>query len=61
MACGIGLGLIAIAREGISFAMLRRMEDDDESSEDVLDEVRELVEELEHESEAARESTAVSR
>jgi uncharacterized protein (TIRG00374 family) len=61
MACGIGLGLIAIAREGISFAMLRRMQDDDESSEDALEEVRELVEELEHEPEAAREGAAVSR
>ena len=61
IACGVGLGLIAIAREGISFAMLRRMEDDDESSEDVLGEVHELVEELEHESEAAREGAAVSR
>ncbi len=61
MACGIGLGLIAIAREGISFAMLRRMEDDEQSSEDVLEEVREMVEELEHESEAAREGAAVSR
>ena len=61
MACGIGLGLIAIAREGISFAMLRRMQDDEDSSEDALEEVRELVEELEHESEAAREGAAVSR
>ena len=63
MACGIGLGLIAIAREGISVAMLRRMEDDDDSSEDALEEVRELVEELEleHESEAAREGAAVPR
>jgi uncharacterized protein (TIRG00374 family) len=61
IACGVGLGLIAIAREGISFAMLRRMEDDEDSSEDVLGEVDELVEELEHESEAAREGAAVSR
>ena len=61
IACGVGLGLLAIAREGISFAMLRRMEDDDDSSEDVVDEVRELVEELEHESEAAREGAAVPR
>ena len=45
---------------GISFAMLRRMEDDDESSETSLGEVDELVEELEHESEP-RESAAVSR
>jgi uncharacterized protein (TIRG00374 family) len=61
MACGIGLGLIAIAREGISFAMLRRMESEEDSSEDALEEVHELVEELEHESEAAREGAAVSR
>jgi uncharacterized protein (TIRG00374 family) len=62
MACGVGLGLIAIAREGISFAVLRRMDDeDDDSSEDALDEVRELIDELEHDSEAAREGAAVSR
>jgi uncharacterized protein (TIRG00374 family) len=61
IACGVGLGLIAIAREGISFAMLRRMEEDDDSSDDVLGEVRELVEDLEHESEAAHEGAAVSR
>jgi len=64
MACGIGLGLIAIAREGISFAMLRRMEDQEQSStENVVEEVHELVEELdgETEPEAARESAAVSR
>ena len=64
MACGIGLGLIAIAREGISVAMLRRMEDDEQSSsENAVEEVHELVEELdrETESEAARESAAVPR
>jgi uncharacterized protein (TIRG00374 family) len=64
MACGIGLGLIAIAREGISFAMLRRMEDQEQSStENVVEEVDELVEELdgETEPEAAREGAAVSR
>ena len=62
MACGIGLGLIAIAREGISVAMLRRMEDEEESSQDAVAEVREMVTELEHEdSEAAREGAAVSR
>lgn len=61
MACGIGLGLIAIAREGISLAMLRRMQDDEQSSENAL----EMIEDLEHgadsEAEAARESSAVSR
>ena len=63
MVCGIGLGLLAIAREGISFAMLRRMEDDQESSENAVAEVREMVEDLEDESEpeAVREGTAVSR
>ncbi len=64
MACGIGLGLVALAREGISFAMLRRMEDDDRSSEDVLEGVHEMIEELDEadsQPEAARESAAVSR
>ncbi len=63
MACGIGLGLLAIAREGISFAMLRRMEDDEDSSEDAVAEVREMVGDLDgaSEPEAAREGAAVSR
>jgi len=65
MACGISLGLIAIAREGISFAVLRRMEDDEESAENALEEVREMVEDFDHEHEtepeAAREGAAVSR
>lgn len=60
MACGVGLGLIAIAREGISFAMLRRMEGDEGSTEDALEGVREMVEELEEEA-AAREGAAVPR
>ena len=59
MACGVGLGLIAIAREGISVAMLRRMQDEQASSEDALEGVREMVEDLEHE--AAREGAAVPR
>jgi uncharacterized membrane protein YbhN (UPF0104 family) len=59
MACGIGLGLIALAREGISVAMLRRMQDEDESSEDALEEVGEIAEELDRE--AAREGAPVSR
>ena len=41
MACGIGLGVIALAREGISLAMLRRMRDEQESAEDALEEVPE--------------------
>jgi uncharacterized protein (TIRG00374 family) len=65
MACGISLGLLAIAREGISFAMLRRMEDDQDSTENAVAEVDEMVEDLEDEAEsepeAAREGAAVSR
>ena len=59
MACGVGLGLLALAREGISFAMLRRMQDEQESAEDALEGVRELVEDLEPE--AAREGAPVPR
>jgi uncharacterized membrane protein YbhN (UPF0104 family) len=59
MACGVGLGLIAIAREGISFAMLRRMQDEQESSEDALEGVRELVDDVEQE--AVHEGAPVSR
>jgi len=59
IACGIGLGLIAVAREGVSFAVLRRMQDEDPSTEDATEGVREVIEELEHE--AAREGAAVPR
>jgi uncharacterized membrane protein YbhN (UPF0104 family) len=64
MACGVGLGLIALAREGISLAVLRRMqEDDDASSENAVDEVHELEREIEEGSErgAAREGASLSR
>lgn len=62
IACGVGLGLVAIAREGISFAMLKRMRDDEDSAENALERVEELLDELdEGEHEAARESAAVSR
>jgi len=63
MSVGVGLGLLALAREGISFAMLRRMEEDEKSSENAVEEVRDLVEELDHETapEAAREGAAVPR
>lgn len=60
MACGIGLGVIALAREGISVAMLRRMQEDEEqSSEDVTEGFREIVEEVDHE--AAREGAPLPR
>jgi uncharacterized protein (TIRG00374 family) len=45
---GIGVGLLFLAREGISFAMLRRMEQETE------EEAEELVEEQEHEAERER-------
>ena len=59
MSVGVGLGLVFLAHEGISFAGLRRMSEEQESSEDVLDGVREMIEELDHE--AAREGAAVPR
>lgn len=61
IACGVGLGLIAIAREGISVAMLRRMENEEESAESAVEGVREMLEELDEDAEAAREGAAVSR
>jgi uncharacterized protein (TIRG00374 family) len=60
IACGVVLGLLALTREGISVAVLRRMEDEEErSSEDVVDEVEELVDDLERE--ATCEGASVSR
>jgi uncharacterized protein (TIRG00374 family) len=65
IACGVGLGLIAIAREGISVAMLRRMQEDEESTENAVEGVHELIEDMEEgsepDAEAAREGAAVSR
>ncbi len=63
MVCGVGLGLIALAREGISVAMLRRMQDDDEpSSENAVESVEEMIEELEPEPDAAaREGAPLPR
>jgi uncharacterized protein (TIRG00374 family) len=59
IACGVGLGLLALAREGISFAVLRRLEHDEKSSEGAVEEVEELVEEFEQES--AREGAPLPR
>jgi len=59
MACGIGLGLLALAREGISVAVLRRMDNDEDSSENAAEGVDDVVEELEQE--AAREGAPVPR
>jgi uncharacterized protein (TIRG00374 family) len=49
IACGVGLGLIALMREGISLAMLRRLEAEEQSSENAVEGVQEMVEELEPE------------
>jgi uncharacterized membrane protein YbhN (UPF0104 family) len=59
MACGIGLGLLALAREGISVAVLRRMESEEDSAENATEGVEHLVDELEPE--AAREGAPVPR
>ena len=40
MSVGVGVGLVMLAREGLSLAALKRMEDEEESSaEDVLEEL----------------------
>jgi uncharacterized membrane protein YbhN (UPF0104 family) len=49
IACGLTLGVLALAREGISFAMLRRLRDEEAPAEDVVEEVEDMVGELEHE------------
>jgi uncharacterized protein (TIRG00374 family) len=52
IACGVLLGLLALMREGISFAVLRRMQEQEEEQsppDDVVEEVLEMVDELEHE------------
>jgi len=42
MSVGVGVGLVMLAREGLSFASLRRMEEDEASSaEDVLEDFEE--------------------
>jgi uncharacterized protein (TIRG00374 family) len=71
MACGVGIGLLALAREGISLAVLRRMRDDEESAENAVEGVREMTREIEHEDElepelgsepeAAREGASLTR
>ena len=46
MSVGVGVGLVMLAREGLSFAALKRMEEQEESSaEDVLEEAEESDEE----------------
>jgi hypothetical protein len=59
IACGVALGLLSLAREGISVAVLRRIQGDEDSSENAVEEAEELVEDLERE--ATREGAPVSR
>jgi uncharacterized membrane protein YbhN (UPF0104 family) len=60
MACGIGLGVVALAREGISVAMLRRMQEEEEqSAEDATEGLREVVDEVDRE--AVREGAPLPR
>lgn len=60
IAVGVGLGMAALAREGISFAVLRRLREEEQASEEnMLEEVSDLVDELEHE--AARTRAPVPR
>jgi uncharacterized membrane protein YbhN (UPF0104 family) len=54
IAVGVCLGLLALAREGISFAMLRRLREDEEPEDTVLEEVTDLVDDLEHEAAGSR-------
>jgi uncharacterized protein (TIRG00374 family) len=73
MACGVGLGLLALAREGISLAMLRRMQDDEASAENAVEGVQEMTREIAEEpvladepeqapeQEAAPESASLTR
>jgi uncharacterized protein (TIRG00374 family) len=60
MACGVGLGLIALAREGISLAVLRRMQDDEASAENAVEGVRTMEHELESEPDGASEREAAA-
>ncbi len=60
MSVGVGFGLLFLAREGISFAMLKRMqEEEEEGEEDAVERVDEMVEKLD--SESAREGAPLSR
>lgn len=64
MACGVGLGLLALAREGISLAVLRRMQEDEgDSTENAVEVVHELERDIEEETEhsTAREGASLTR
>ncbi|HEX3291510.1 MAG TPA: lysylphosphatidylglycerol synthase transmembrane domain-containing protein [Gaiella sp.] len=62
MSVGVGVGLVMLAREGLSFAALKRMEDaEEESAEDVLEELPDEEEEESGEVEEARRYVTPAR
>ena len=63
LSVGVGVGLVMLAREGLSFAALKRMEDQEEASaEDVLEEVEEpSPEDVSHEGRGELVTRARSR
>lgn len=65
MAVGVCLGLLSLMREGISLAVLRRMQDEDESAENAVEATEQMAAAAEVEApadhEAAREGASVSR
>ena len=60
---GIGLGLLFLAREGISFAMLKHIPrvSDDELEDDLEEEIDHELDELDREREAARAAAVNGR
>ena len=55
MSVGVGVGVVMLAREGLSFAALKRMEEQEETSaEDVLDEVEDSAD-ADYDEDAERE------
>jgi uncharacterized membrane protein YbhN (UPF0104 family) len=59
MSVGVGVGLIFLAREGISFAMLKRMREEEESAEEEPEGVHDVDGDAERE--ADREGAPLSR
>ena len=56
MSVGVGVGLVMLAREGLSLASLKKMEEQEESSaEDVLEELEEAADQDEEEPAAGRQ------
>ena len=61
MSVGVGVGLVMLAREGLSFAALKRMEEQEETSaEDALEELEEAAE-ADYDEDADRELVTRAR